>query len=134
MNLIKLAVGIKSINELKVKQSLRLKQYNQNIHITRLFPKKYEVIKNKGSMYWIINGYISVRQSIIDFKKVRHDDGKNYCHIILDKKLIETKRMRYRPFQGWRYLRPEKSPKDSEVDEYGNSSNLYKILEHLCLI
>ena len=39
MNLIKLAVGIKSINELKVKQSLRLKQYNQNIHITRLFQK-----------------------------------------------------------------------------------------------
>ncbi|MBT7077133.1 MAG: DUF1489 family protein, partial [Pelagibacterales bacterium] len=81
MNLIKLAVGITNINELIERQSLRYKKYNQNLHITRLFPKKYEIIKDKGSMFWIINGYISVRQKIIDFNKVKHDDGKFYCHI-----------------------------------------------------
>ena len=42
MNLVKLAVGIKSVNELKVRQALRYKKHNKNLHITRLFPKKFE--------------------------------------------------------------------------------------------
>ena len=42
-------------------------------------------------MYWIINGYISVRQKIINLEKVKHEDGKNYCHIILDQRLVETR-------------------------------------------
>ena len=133
MHLVKLAVGISTINDLKVKQSFRFKAHNQNIHITRLFPKKFEIVKNKASMYWVINGHISVRQIIIDLKKVKHDDGKNYCHIILDKELTETRKMRYRPFQGWRYLSPEKCPKDLAIGKYGHSE-LYKILEDLCIV
>ena len=134
MNLLKLAVGIKSFNELKLKQSIRFKQHNKIIHITRLFPKKFELIKNRGSMYWIINGYISVRQKIINFEKVKHEDGKNYCHIILDQRLVETRQIRYRAFQGWRYLRPEKTPEDIQGGKYKSNSQLYKILEDLCLI
>ena len=133
MNIVKLAVGIKSFNELRLKQVDRYKRYDQNVHITRLFPKSYEIVKNKGSIYWIINGYISARQKIIDLKKVKHEDGKNYCHIILDKELIETRTIKHRPFQGWRYLRPEKSPKDLANDQYSNSE-LFKILEELYLI
>tara|TARA_Y100001954_G_C15568846_1_gene482464 strand:- start:227 stop:631 length:405 start_codon:yes stop_codon:yes gene_type:complete len=134
MNLLKLAVGIKSFNELKLKQSIRFKQHNQIIHITRLFPKKFELIKNRGSMYWIINGYISVRQKIINLEKVKHEDGKNYCHIILDQRLVETRQIRYRAFQGWRYLRPENTPEDIQGEKYKSNSQLYKILEDLCLI
>ena len=134
MNLLKLAVGIKSFNELKLKQSIRFKQHNKIIHITRLFPKKFELIKNRGSMYWIINGYISVRQKIINLEKVKHEDGKNYCHIILDQRLVETRQIRYRAFQGWRYLRPENTPEDIQGGKYKSNSQLYKILEDLCLI
>jgi len=134
MNLIKLAVGITNINELIERQSLRYKKYNQNLHITRLFPKKYEIIKDKGSMFWIINGYISVRQKIIDFNKVKHDDGKFYCHIVLDKNLINTQIIRHKPFQGWRYLKDEKAPKDLAAKELINPGKLYKALEELCII
>ncbi len=134
MNLVKLAVGIKSVNELKVRQALRYKKHNKNLHITRLFPKKFELIKNKGSMFWVINGYISVRQKIVSLKKVKHEDGKNYCHILLDQELIETRNTRYRAFQGWRYLKPENSPKDLLRDESKLNSELYKILQDLYLI
>jgi len=134
MNLVKLAVGIKSVNELKVRQALRYKKHNENLHITRLFPKKFELIKNKGSMFWVINGYISVRQKIVSLKKVKHEDGKNYCHILLDQELIETRNTRYRAFQGWRYLKPENSPKDLLRDKSKINSELYKILQDLYLI
>ena len=88
MNLLKLAVGIKSIDELRERQIFNANKYKKNIHITRLYPQKHEIIKNQGSMFWIINGYISARQKIIDFNKVEHDDGKLYCHILLDKNII----------------------------------------------
>ena len=109
MNIVKLAVGINSISELRSKQEFKRKKYGNNNHITRLFPKKHIEIKNGGSMFWVINGFISARQEIKDIKKVEHDNGIKYCHIILDKKLIETQVIRYRPFQGWRYLNIEKS-------------------------
>ena len=135
MNLIKLAVGINNINDLREKQSIRYKKYNQNLHITRLFPKKYEMIKKNGSMFWVVNGYISVRQKIIDIKRIEHGDGKNYCHIIFDKVLVETQVISHRPFQGWRYLRPEKAPRELLLNETeNNSGKLYAILQELCII
>ena len=85
-------------------------------------------------MFWIINGYISARQKIVDFKKVEHDDGQFYCHIILDKNLIHTQVISHRPFQGWRYLNDKKTPKDLSVNELKNNGKLFKILEELCII
>ena len=40
MNIVKLAVGINSISELRSKQEFKRKKYGNNNHITRLFPKK----------------------------------------------------------------------------------------------
>ena len=134
MNLLKLAVGIKNIGELRERQIFNSHKYKQNIHITRLYPKKYEMIKNQGSMFWIINGYISARQKIIDFHKVEHEDGKFYCHIILDKNIIDTQVTSHRPFQGWRYLINEKTPKDLAINEKINTGKLYKRLEELCIL
>tara|TARA_B100000686_G_C16276986_1_gene706864 strand:+ start:86 stop:490 length:405 start_codon:yes stop_codon:yes gene_type:complete len=134
MNLVKLAVGIKSAEDLKKKQLLKYKKYNENVHITRLFPKKFEIINNQSSMYWVINGHITVRQKILDLRKVQHNDGRNYCYIVLDKKLIETKNIRHRAFQGWRYLRPENSPNDIIVKKSGAKNHIYEILEDLYLI
>ena len=134
MNIVKLAVGINSVEDLKDRQELKRQKYGNNTHITRLFPKKYLEVKNNGSMYWVINGFISVRQKIRDIKKVEHDNGVQYCHIILDKKLIETQVIRYRPFQGWRYLNMEKAPKDLSLDEKKLDGELIKILKELCII
>lgn len=133
MNIVKLAVGINSVKDLKSRQEVKRKQYGNNTHITRLFPKKHSELKNSGSMYWVINGFISVRQEIIDIKKVEHDDGVNYCHIILDKKLFETQVIRMRPFQGWRYLSIEKTPQDLS-DKKEINGELVKILKELCII
>ena len=133
MNIVKLAVGINSVKDLKSRQEVKRKQYGNNTHITRLFPKKYSELINSGSMYWVINGFISVRQKIIDIKKVEHDDGVNYCHIILDKKLFETQVIRMRPFQGWRYLSIEKTPQDLS-DKKEINGELVKILKELCII
>lgn len=133
MNIVKLAVGINSIQDLKSRQEVKRKQYGNNTHITRLFPKKHSELKNSGSMYWVINGFISVRQEIIDIKKVEHDDGVNYCHIILDKELFETQVIRMRPFQGWRYLSKEKTPQDLS-DKKEINGELVKILKELCII
>ena len=134
MNLLKLAVGIKNIDELRERQIFNSHKYKKNIHITRLYPKKYEMIKKQGSMFWIINGYISARQKIIDFHKVEHEDGKFYCHIILDKNIIDTQVISHRPFQGWRYLINEKTPKDLAINEKINTGKLYKRLEELCIL
>jgi len=134
MNLLKLAVGIKSIDELRERQIFNANKYKKNIHITRLYPQKHEIIKNQGSMFWIINGYISARQKIIDFNKVEHDDGKLYCHILLDKNIIDTQVISHRPFQGWRYLIDEKTPKDLAQNERINTGKLYSILEKLCIL
>ena len=134
MNLLKLSVGIKNIDELRERQIFNVNKYKKNIHITRLYPKKYEIIKNEGSMFWIINGYISARQKIIDFNKVEHEDGKLYCHIILDKNIIDTQVISHRPFQGWRYLVNDKAPKDLAVNEKINKGKLYKRLEDLCIL
>ena len=85
-------------------------------------------------MFWIINGYISARQKVIDFHKVEHEDGKFYCHIILDKNIIDTQVISHRPFQGWRYLINEKTPKDLAINEKINTGKLYKRLEELCIL
>jgi hypothetical protein len=134
MNLIKLAVGIKNTDDLRLRQELKRQKYGYNTHITRLFPKRHIEIKNGGSMYWVINGFISARQKIKDIKKVEHDDGIKYCHIILDLKLIDTQVIRYRPFQGWRYLTVEKAPKDLSINNKEISGELIKILKELCII
>ena len=55
MNIVKLAVGINSISELRSKQEFKRKKYGNNNHITRLFPKKHIEIKNGGSMFWAVS-------------------------------------------------------------------------------
>ena len=59
MNIIKLAVGINSVEDLKDRQELKRQKYGNNTHITRLFPKKYLEVKNNGSMYWVCLLYTS---------------------------------------------------------------------------
>ena len=77
MNIVKLAVGINSISELRSKQEFKRKKYGNNNHITRLFPKKHIEIKNGGSMFWVINGFISARQEIKDIKKVEIKEDRS---------------------------------------------------------
>nr|WP_216601206.1 DUF1489 domain-containing protein [Ruegeria sp. HKCCD6604] len=81
-------------------------------HVTRMWPKREAEILNGGSIYWVIKGVVQCRQRILRLDEVIGDDGIRRCAIVLDPKLHRTQNALKRPFQGWRYLKPEDTPAD----------------------
>ncbi len=118
MHLIKLCVGADSIEDLenyrtRVKAAAKARGETwQSTHVTRMFPKQATKILEGGSLYWVIKRVIQVRQRIIDLQEVIGDDGIKRCAIIMDNELIRTAPAVRRPFQGWRYLKPDDAPMD----------------------
>ena len=117
VNIVKLAVGVKSVEELALIQRRFLKQAGNNensgfYHSTKLMPKKHEAIVKSGSLYWVIKGLICARQKIIAITKQEDSDGIKRCKIFLNDSIIKTTPIRKRPFQGWRYLKRNKTPAD----------------------
>ena len=114
INLIKLSVGTEDIADLAAWQQTRMAQTKDGLprHVTRMFPKKNEEILAGGSIYWVIKGVIQCRQRILRLDETDHGDGIRRCAIVLDPELHTTTASPRRPFQGWRYLKPEDSPPD----------------------
>jgi hypothetical protein len=117
LHLIKLSVGPGSLADLARWQNARLKEKKKKReplllqHVTRMTPKRAEELLNGGSIYWVIKGQIVARQTLVDLKPVKRN-GKPYCAIVYQPKLILVARRRHRPFQGWRYLLPKDAPPD----------------------
>jgi hypothetical protein len=65
-----------------------------------------------GSMYWVINGSMLVRQRIVDIVEDRRDDNTACTGLILHPQLVPLAGRPTKPFQGWRYLRPDEAPQD----------------------
>ena len=122
VHLIKLCVGIESVEHLCERQSFRLALAKAEggayelFHRTRQMPRRRDELLNGGSLYWVIKGLILVRQKILDLRKVRCDDGINRCDIVFDSKLVVTRPYPRRAFQGWRYLSAEDAPEDFELE------------------
>ena len=117
VNIVKLAVGVQSVEELSLIQRRFLNQsVNQEnncfYHSTKLMPKKHEAIVKSGSLYWVIKGVICARQKIVAITKQEDSDGVKRCKIFLNDTIIKTTPIRKRPFQGWRYLKKNKTPAD----------------------
>lgn len=118
INLVKLCVGIDSLLHLEsYRQSQReqaraLGEEEQSIHVTRMWPKREPEILNGGSLYWVIKGVILARQSILRLDERIGNDGIRRCAIVMTPGIIQTQAAVRRPFQGWRYLKPEDSPPD----------------------
>ncbi len=112
LHLIKLSVGTESPETLEVWQAQRLADHGEVFHQTRMFPKRREEIIVGGSIYWVIKGQVRARQLVTDIVRVEDQDGRSMARFILDPKLVLVKNRKHRPFQGWRYLRPEDSPDD----------------------
>ena len=89
VNLKKLAVGAKSLNNLKDFQNKKIMMNENFYHITRQKPTRYQEILLGGSLYWIISNRFSARQVIIGFEDIFQSDGKRACKIILKNELIE---------------------------------------------
>ncbi|SPJ29304.1 hypothetical protein TRM7615_02817 [Falsiruegeria mediterranea M17] len=114
MNLIKLSVGTESPETLDVWQQSRAAQTEDGLprHVTRMWPKREAEILNGGSIYWVIKGVIQCRQKVLRMDEVIGSDGIRRCAIVLDPELHRTQTALKRPFQGWRYLKPEDTPPD----------------------
>jgi hypothetical protein len=118
LHLIKLCVGADSVEDLQsfVDERLRLAQLAgqaaESSHVTRVSPKRAEEVLAGGSLYWVIRGQVQVRQRILRFDPVEGADGIQRCRIVLDPALHQTNWLPRRPFQGWRYLKPEDAPAD----------------------
>ena len=119
-NLKKIAVGIKSIERLKIRQQMLFENYGAIIHSTRNMPKQKADLIKTGSMYWIIQRNVLVRQKILDITSVIRSDGSKGTEIILDEDLIKVIPTPMRPFQGWRYYMEEDIPPDLNINDDGS--------------
>ena len=114
INLIKLSVGTESVEDLPAWHRNVRAQGGDGLprHVTRMWPKKEKEILNGGSIFWVIKGVIQCRQRILRLDEVIGHDGIRRCAIVLDPELHRTVQATKRPFQGWRYLKPEDTPAD----------------------
>lgn len=118
INLIKLCVGIDSVEHLLTYRATQAEQTkkdgfdNLTRHITRMWPRRTDEILNGGSLYWVIRGNIMARQKILGFEEKIGTDGIRRCVILMSPEIIRTRVAPRRPFQGWRYLPLEDSPPD----------------------
>jgi hypothetical protein len=118
LHLVKLCVGCDSIEDLTAWQRQRLKDMKKNGGKPRLFhrtfqtPKRTAELMAGGSLYWVIKGFIQVRQPITGFDEGTKDDGRPCCLILLSAKLVAVRPAPRRAFQGWRYLDPADAPAD----------------------
>ncbi|HXO89692.1 MAG TPA: DUF1489 family protein [Stellaceae bacterium] len=81
-----------------------------------------------------MRGQIRVRQQVMGFRSDRDDNGRRYCLIEVDPKLVPTLRRPWRPFQGWRYLSPADAPEDCRQAGEPPSDRLLAELRVLGLI
>ncbi|TNJ47278.1 DUF1489 family protein [Phaeobacter sp. B1627] len=114
VHLLKLSVGSESVESLIDWQAQYARRWEDGKprHVTRMWPKRESEILAGGSIYWVIKGLIQCRQRILRLDEIRGEDAIRRCAIVLDPEVHRTHTAPKRPFQGWRYLKPEDSPAD----------------------
>ncbi len=121
VHLIKLCAGVDTVKELADWQAERLKRLKRTgktpelCHRTLQAPRRRAEVLDGGSLYWVIKGFVLVRQRVLDLRPDVKDDGTACCGIVLDAKLVTTRAHPRRAFQGWRYLEAADAPKDAKV-------------------
>ena len=117
LHLIKLAVGVADIDDLVRVRAARAAERGGDWVYTRNHPRRAAELLAGGSIYWVIRGRIRVRQRVAGFRRERDADGRRFCLIEVNDRLVPTLARPWRPFQGWRYLTPEDAPPDRARDE-----------------
>lgn len=118
LHLIKLCVGVDSIEELADWQAARAAELKQAGEAPRLWhttfqtPKREAELLDGGSMYWVIRGTVQVRQLLAGFEPGTKSDGSKGCRILLHPVLVPVRPVPRRAFQGWRYLDAADAPAD----------------------
>lgn len=118
LHILKLCVGADSISDLEEWIAERQAQRRargepaEQLHTTRMVPKRIEEIVNGGSLYWVIKGQISARQRLIDIRPFTDGEGIGRCHLVMEPVVVPVEPRPFRPFQGWRYLQGKDAPRD----------------------
>lgn len=128
LHLIKLCVGVESVEDLtswaaaRHEAERRAGLTGEQIHRTRMIPKRIDEILDGGSLYWVIKGKVQVRQPIQALRPIVDGDGIKRCHIVLEPRFVLTDWQPRRAFQGWRYLTPADAPAD--IGEGGDAASM----------
>ena len=108
LHLIKLCVGVDSIEELVTWSRRRISRMGKGAnlyHVTRMVPKERDELLDGGSLYWVIRGQVQARQALVDIRPFRDSDGIRRCRLVLSNEIVATDWQPRRAFQGWRYYR-----------------------------
>ena len=120
LHLMRLAVGIRDIEHLASVQKKRAriqlpKRGGKAVPTyTTHMPKRTEELLDGGSLYWVIKGWMRVRQRLRGFQPYVDEEGRARCMLLLDPKLVPTLPTAFRAFQGWRYFEAKDAPPDLE--------------------
>ena len=131
LHLLKMAVGVGDIDELRRFRAARLKERGASLVYTRNHPRRTAEVLAGGSIYWVIRGQIRVRQLVTGFRSERDDNGRAYCLIEVGHELVPTLLRPWRPFQGWRYLTPADAPPDAAAGPGGIAAMPERMLADL---
>jgi hypothetical protein len=114
VHLVKLCVGAEAVEDLLDWQKNPRAKGPDGLprHVTRMWPKRADEVLNGGSLYWVFKGLVLCRQRILRFDEVMGGDGIARCGIVLNPEVTRVAATPKRPFQGWRYLKPEDAPRD----------------------
>jgi hypothetical protein len=112
LNLIKLCVGVDEVEELVAWHRKRRNKRGNNYHRTRMMPTRAAEILEGGSLYWVVKGFIQVRQPILGLTKETGEGGRPVCVIELAPVHILVQPTAHRAFQGWRYFKSDAAPPD----------------------
>ena len=77
-----------------------------------MVPKRRDEVLDGGSLYWVIKGFTTVRQPLIDIRPFVDREGVPRCHLVYGQEMVPVAPRPRRAFQGWRYLDPKDAPPD----------------------
>lgn len=130
VNLLRTGVGVDSIEHLAEIQETYRYAIDENgddiaFFTTRNMPQRSNELLNGGSVYWIIKRLICVRQIITDIQQTTDDEGQRLCIISMKPQIMMVDPIPHKHIQGWRYLSPDKAPKD--IRPYDKNTNTDKL-------
>ncbi|MEX1147679.1 MAG: DUF1489 domain-containing protein [Sphingomonadales bacterium] len=112
LHMIRVAVGIDSVDHLRAVQDVRRAGGDFVPVLTGSAPRRTDEIVAGGSLYWIIKGTVQVRQRIVGIDRLEGRPQGKGCRIRLSPDIVLTAPRPRRPHQGWRYLKPDDAPPD----------------------
>lgn len=116
LHIIKLVVGIDTLDELVAWRRARAHaERDWRVH-TRVTPKRAAEVEDGGSIYRVIKGVIVARQPILRIET--HGEGRAArCQLVVSPDVVRVVPTPRRPFQGWRYLKAEDAPADLQAGD-----------------